>query len=75
MWSFFVAQTTLLEAAGELYVGPTFTLPLLGDISLAGVTAYDLLGFMQDSLGLLGMIGLAIFASIRFSQDPRSKGR
>lgn len=75
MWSFFIAQTTLLEAAGELYIGPQFTLPLLNDISLAGVTAYDLLGFFQDSLGLLAIIAIAIFAAIRFSQDPKSKGR
>jgi hypothetical protein len=32
MWAFFVLQTTLLEAAGELYVGPSFQLPLLNRI-------------------------------------------
>jgi hypothetical protein len=36
MWAFFVLQTTLLEAAGELYVGPEFQLPLLGAIRSAG---------------------------------------
>jgi Fe-S oxidoreductase len=75
MWSFFIAQTTLLEAAGELYVGPEFTLPLLNSVSLGGITAYDLLGFFQDSLGLLSLVGIAIFAAIRFAQDPKSKGR
>ncbi len=75
MWAFFVLQTTLLEAAGELYVGPEFQLPLLNAISLGGVTAYDVLGFFQDSLGLLSLIGIVIFAAIRLAQDPRNHGR
>ncbi|MFW5934147.1 MAG: (Fe-S)-binding protein, partial [Actinomycetota bacterium] len=75
MWAFFVLQTTLLEAVGELYVGPEFQLPLLGSIELFGVTAYDVLGFLQDSLGLLSVTGIVIFAALRFSQDPRSRGR
>ena len=75
MWAFFVLQTTLLEAAGELYVGPEFQLPLLNRIAIDGVTAYDVLGFLQDSLGLLSMIGIAVFAGIRLAQDPRSSGR
>jgi Fe-S oxidoreductase len=75
MWAFFVLQTTLLEAAGELFVGPSFQLPLLNSISLGGITAYDVLGFFQDSLGLLSMTGILIFAGIRLAQDPKSLGR
>ncbi len=75
MWAFFVLQTTLLEAAGELFVGPEFQLPLLNAISVGGVTAYDVLGFFQDSLGLLSMTGIVIFAGIRLAQDPRRVGR
>lgn len=75
MWSFFIAQTTLIEAAGELYIGPSFQIPFLNSISLAGVTAYDLLGFFQDSLGLLAIVAIAIFAGIRWSQDPKGIGR
>jgi Fe-S oxidoreductase len=75
MWAFFVLQTTVLEAIGELYFGPTFQLPLLGAISLGGVTAYDVLGFLQDSFGVLSLTGIAIFAGIRFAQDPRRSGR
>ena len=75
MWAFFVLQTTLLEAAGELFVGPSFQLPLLNSIQVGGVTAYDVLGFSQDSLGLLSMTGIVIFAGIRLSQDPRNRGR
>ncbi len=75
MWAFFVLQTTLLEAAGELYIGPEFQLPFLNAIELFGVTAYDVLGFFQDSLALLSLIGILIFAGYRFSQDPKGKGR
>ena len=75
MWAFFVLQTTVLEAVGELYVGPSFQLPLLNAISLGGVTAYDVLGFLQDTFGLLSLTGIAIFAGIRFAQDPHRRGR
>jgi heterodisulfide reductase subunit C len=75
MWAFFVVQTTLIELAGELFIGPEFQIPLLNRISLAGITAYDVLGFLQDSFVLLSLTGIAIFAAIRFSQDPRRKGR
>ncbi|MDA3023672.1 MAG: (Fe-S)-binding protein, partial [Actinomycetota bacterium] len=75
MWAFFVLQTTVVEAIGELYVGPTFQLPLLGAISLGGVTAYDVLGFLQDTLGVLSLTAIAIFAGIRFAQDPHRLGR
>jgi len=75
MWAFFVLQTTLLEAVGELYIGPEFQLPLLNSISIGGVTAYDVLGFFQDSLGLLSMVGILVFATLRFSQSPTARGR
>ncbi|MFU8840540.1 MAG: hypothetical protein ACNA8R_07430, partial [Nitriliruptoraceae bacterium] len=75
MYAFFVLQTTVLEAIGELYVGPSFQLPLLNSISLFGVTAYDVLGFSQDLFGLLSLTGILIFATIRASQEPRTKGR
>ncbi|MEX2486922.1 MAG: (Fe-S)-binding protein [Nitriliruptoraceae bacterium] len=75
MWAFLVLQTTLLEAAGELYIGPEFQLPLLHLIAIGGVDAYDVLGFFQDLLGLLSMAGIVVFATIRLSQDPRTKGR
>ncbi|HKJ56070.1 MAG TPA: hypothetical protein VJ978_08790, partial [Nitriliruptoraceae bacterium] len=75
MWAFFVLQTTLIEAAGELFFGPTFQIPLLNSIQLGPITAYDLLGFMQDSLALLSVIGILIFASLRIAQDPGRVGR
>ncbi|MBY5161221.1 (Fe-S)-binding protein [Nitriliruptoria bacterium AS10] len=75
MWAFFVLQTTLLEAAGELFVGPSFQLPFLASIQVAGISAYDVLGFLQDAFGVLSVLGIAIFAVIRWSQDPRRTGR
>jgi Fe-S oxidoreductase len=75
MYAFFILQTTVLEAVGELYLGSSFQLPFLNAISLGGVTAYDVLGFSQDALALLSLTGILIFATIRASQDPRSRGR
>ena len=75
MWAFFVLQTTVLEAIGELYVGPSFQLPLLGAIAIGGVSAYDVLGFLQDTFGVLSLTAIAIFAGIRFAQDPHRLGR
>ncbi len=75
MWAFFVLQTTLLEAAVEIFGG--HKLPLLDRIFIPGtdVHLYDLLGFAQDAFMVLSLTGIAIFAIIRFSQDPRKHGR
>ncbi|MDX1510794.1 MAG: (Fe-S)-binding protein [Nitriliruptorales bacterium] len=73
-WSFLITQTTLLEAAGELF-DATFELPLLNSFEVSGVTAYDLLGFLQDLLGALAIVGIVGFAAMRLAQDPRNKGR
>jgi Fe-S oxidoreductase len=73
-WAFLVIQTTLIEAAGELF-DPTFQIPLLNRISLFGVTLYDVLGFTQDTMIILTTIGIAIFAVIRLALDPRRTGR
>jgi Fe-S oxidoreductase len=73
-WAFLVIQTTIIEAVGELF-DPTFQIPLLDRISLFGVTAYDVLGFTQDTMILLTTLGIAIFAGIRIAQDPRRRGR
>jgi Fe-S oxidoreductase len=73
-WAFLVIQTTLLEAAGELF-DPTFQIPLLNRISLFGITAYDVLGFTQDTMIILTTVGIAIFAAIRLAADPKRTGR
>ncbi len=75
MWAFFVLQTTIIEAVGELFVGPEFQIPLLNRVGLAGITAYDVLGFLQDSFALLSAVGIVVFAVLRWSQDPRRVGR
>ena len=75
MWAFFVLQTTLIEAAGEMFIGPEFQIPLLNRIEVGSITAYDVLGFLQDSFGALSVLGIIIFASMRLAQDPKRKGR
>ncbi len=75
MYAFFVLQTTLLEAGGEIFFGADFNLPFLNSISLFGVTAYDVLGASQDTFMLLSLAGIAIFAFMRIAQDPRKHGR
>jgi Fe-S oxidoreductase len=73
-WAFLVIQTTLLEAALEL-IDPSWHLPFLNAISLAGVTAYDVLGFTQDTFMILTTVGITVFAAMRFAQDPKRVGR
>jgi Fe-S oxidoreductase len=77
MWSFFVLQTTLIEAAGEIFIGADFQIPMLDRITIPGlqVSAYDLLGFMQDTFIVLAMLALIIFMGIRFAEDPKRLGR
>jgi Fe-S oxidoreductase len=73
-WAFLVIQTTLIEAAGELF-DPTFQIPLLNRIELFGITAYDVLGFTQDTMIILTTVGIVIFAAIRLALDPKRAGR
>jgi len=74
-WGFLVAQTTLVEAAVEIFGGRS--LPWLADIILPSTTVslYDLLGFFQDTFFVLTIVGVTIFAIMRLAQDPRRKGR
>jgi Fe-S oxidoreductase len=73
-WAFLVIQTTLIEAAGELF-DPTFQIPLLNRIEIFGITAYDVLGFTQDTMIILTTVGIVIFAAIRLALDPKRTGR
>jgi Fe-S oxidoreductase len=73
-WAFLVIQTTILEAVLEL-IDPSIHIPFLNAISLAGVTAYDVLGFTQDSMMILTTIGITIFAAMRLGLDPTRRGR
>jgi Fe-S oxidoreductase len=77
MYAFFVLQTTLIEAAGEIILGPDFQIPLLARIELfgSGVDLYDVLGFSQDAFIILTLTGVTLFAAMRWAQDPRRRGR
>jgi hypothetical protein len=82
-WAFLVVQTTLLEAALEL-INPAWHLPLLNSIAIGGVTAYDVLGFTQDSFMLLTTAGVVVLSNVpalftqvvtRLPGRPRSGSR
>jgi hypothetical protein len=75
MYAFFVLQTTLLEAGGEVVFGTDFQIPLLNRIGVGGVTLYDVLGASQDTFMLLSLTAITIFAAMRFASDPRRQGR
>ncbi|AXV09694.1 Fe-S oxidoreductase [Euzebya pacifica] len=69
-WAFIVHQTLTLEALGEVF-DPEFHIPFFGP----GHWWTELLGFMQDFVGLLVLIAVVGFALIRFSQAPSRDGR
>jgi Fe-S oxidoreductase len=69
-YAFIVHQTLTLEALGEV-VDPEFHIPLFGP----GRWWTELLGFMQDFVGVLVLIAVVGFATIRWAQSPRRTGR
>jgi Fe-S oxidoreductase len=73
-WAFIIIQTTVLEAALEV-IDPSLHIPFLNAIAIAGVTAYDILGFTQDSFMILTTVGITVFAAMRLNLDPRRTGR
>ncbi len=69
-WGFVVLQSQTLEAAGEVF-DPDFHIPFFGP----GTAASDALGFAQDLLTALVLVGIAGFALIRLAQAPARLGR
>ncbi|HJR88800.1 MAG TPA: Fe-S cluster protein, partial [Aeromicrobium sp.] len=58
MYAFFILLTVYIEAFGILFTrNPDWAIPLIGH--------WDGLGFAQDTIGVLCLIGLAIFSWIR----------
>jgi Fe-S oxidoreductase len=67
-WAFVILGTVYLEAFGILFSrNPTWAIPLVGHL--------DLLGFAQDLIALLCLVGLATFVGIRVRQAPERLGR
>jgi Fe-S oxidoreductase len=67
-WAFLILATVYLEAYGALFTYPEeFAIPLVG--------RWDLLGFAQDFIAVMAVIGLAVFAQIRLKNSPKKLGR
>ena len=68
MYAFFILLTVYIEAFGILFSrNPTWAIPLIGH--------WDFIGWAQDTIGLLCLVGLGIFAAIRLKNAPKKLGR
>jgi len=68
MYAFLILGTVYVEAYGILLsTNPEWKIPIVGD--------WWILGFAQDLIGVLCLVGLATFAIIRFKNQPAKLGR
>lgn len=68
MYAFLILGTVYVEAYGVLLSrDPSWSFLVLN--------SWGPLGFLQDLIGVLCLVGLAIFAAIRFKQSPDKLGR
>jgi len=65
-WGFLVLTLTILETFGALFVAD-FHIPLVG--------RWAALGFAEDLFAVLVVVGIAIFAVIRLTNNPGKQGR
>ena len=67
-WAFLILGTVYLEAYGILLSrNPEWHIPIVG--------TWDLLGFAQDLIAVLCLVGIALFAQIRLRESPDKLGR
>jgi Fe-S oxidoreductase len=67
-WAFLILGTVYLEAFGILFSrNPEWAIPVVGH--------WDLLGFLQDFIAVMCLIGIITFAIIRLRNDPHELGR
>lgn len=67
-WAFLILGTVYLEAFGILFSrNPHWAIPIVGH--------WDALGFAQDLIAVLCLVGLGLFAWIRLRNNPRELGR
>jgi Fe-S oxidoreductase len=64
-WGFLILQSQSLEAIGEVF-DPEFHIPLIGQ--------WELLGFVQDLMSVLVLLGIIVFALVRLAQSPQLRG-
>ena len=60
-WAFLILGTVYLEAYGALF-DHDFHIPLVGK--------WEVLGFAQDLIAVLALVGIATFAAIRWKDSP-----
>ena len=65
-WAFLILASVYLEAYGSLFK-PGFAIPIVG--------RWDALGFLQDFIAVMALVGLATFAAIRIKNAPSRLGR
>ncbi|HEY0813478.1 MAG TPA: (Fe-S)-binding protein [Pseudonocardia sp.] len=65
-WAFVILATVYLEAYGALF-NPQFAIPWVGH--------WAVLGFLQDTIAVLCLISLGVFAVIRIRNAPERKAR
>ncbi|MGZ8743472.1 MAG: heterodisulfide reductase-related iron-sulfur binding cluster [Nocardioides sp.] len=65
-WAFLILATVYLEAYGALF-DPEFAIPVIGH--------WAILGFAQDFIAVMALIGLVAFAQIRLKNSPEKLGR
>ena len=67
-WAFLILGTVYLEAYGILLSGnPEWSIPVVGH--------WDLLGFAQDFIAIMALVGIVTFAAIRLRETPEKLGR
>ncbi len=68
MYAFLILATVYVEAYGILLSrDPKWAIPVVGH--------WEVLGFAQDMIGVLCLVGLATFALIRYKNQPAKLGR
>jgi Fe-S oxidoreductase len=65
-WAFLILASVYLEAYGALF-NEDFHIPLIG--------TWPVLGFAQDFIALMALLGIATFAVIRLRNSPERLGR
>jgi Fe-S oxidoreductase len=65
-WAFVILLTVYIEAYGALF-DPEFHIPLVG--------TWPVLGFAQDFIAVMALLGIITFAAIRLRQSPERLGR
>ncbi|MQA02128.1 MAG: 4Fe-4S dicluster domain-containing protein [Streptosporangiales bacterium] len=65
-WAFLLLLTVYIEAYGALF-DPHFTIPLIGH--------WPVLGFLQDTIAVLCLLSLVVFAVIRVQNSPQKLDR